>query len=75
MLTDIMMPNMDGVELCNKVESLYSYVKLQLMSGFSDELHTHLNNQAHYTNRLIKPFSFAELLVNIGQLLDQTDVE
>ncbi|MCK5191374.1 MAG: response regulator, partial [Methylococcales bacterium] len=69
MLSDIIMPNMDGYQLARLVTDQYHSVKIQLASGFSDN--RHLDSELHLKeNTLNKPYSSKELLSNIRLLLD-----
>ncbi len=69
MLSDIIMPNMDGYQLSRLVAEQYPTVKIQLASGFSDNRHT--DSDLHLRqNMLHKPYSSKELLTSIRLLLD-----
>ncbi len=69
MLSDVIMPNMDGYQLSRQVSKLYPSVKIQLASGFSDNRHTHSDLHLKQ-NMLHKPYSSKELLTSIRLLLD-----
>ena len=71
-ISDIIMPNMDGVQLANLIGESYPELKIILCSGFSDMLHDQLNDQSLFQKRLVKPFNFQELLQRLRALLDQT---
>ncbi len=69
MLSDVIMPNMDGYQLSREVAKRYPLVKIQLASGFSDNRHT--DSDLHLQqNMLHKPYSSKELLTSIRLLLD-----
>ncbi|NIB43455.1 PAS domain S-box protein [Pseudomaricurvus alkylphenolicus] len=68
-LSDIIMPNMDGVELSNQIARDFPDIEIQLMSGFSDQFQSRLKDQNLFVNRLIKPFSFSDLEERIFGLL------
>jgi len=69
MLSDIIMPNMDGYQLSRLVTKQYPKIKIQLASGFSDNRHT--ESDLHLQkNMLHKPYSSKELLTSIRLLLD-----
>jgi len=69
MLSDVIMPNMDGYQLSRLVSKQYPSVKIQLASGFSDNRHT--DSDLHLKqNMLHKPYSSKELLTSIRLLLD-----
>ncbi|MDH5394156.1 MAG: response regulator [Gammaproteobacteria bacterium] len=69
MLSDVIMPGMNGYELAKKVSELYPAIKIQMASGFSDNTGTSTGNEALYTQRLQKPFTADALLQRIKTLL------
>ena len=72
LLSDVVMPGMDGYELAMQVQSLYPSIKIQMISGFSDEHQKKLADNKLHTDRLSKPYSSAELLMKIRTLLAQS---
>ena len=68
-LSDVIMPNMDGYQLARIISREYPTVKIQLASGFSDNRHTHSDLQLR-ESMLHKPYSSKELLTRIRFLLD-----
>ena len=71
MLSDVVMPGINGYQLASEVTKLYPNVKIQIASGFTDKLNIDLNNEALHQQRLYKPYSSKELLGRIRELLDQ----
>ena len=71
LLTDIVMPEMDGIELSQKVSTLYPDMKIMFMTGFSavmmdrKELRDNLQVMA-------KPFHLKDLVQNIENVLGET---
>jgi two-component system, cell cycle response regulator CpdR len=71
LLTDIVMPEMDGIELSQKVSTLYPEMKIMFMTGFSavmmdrKELRDNLQVMA-------KPFHLKDLVRNIEDVLGET---
>ena len=65
-LSDIKMPNMDGIELLNQIKS-QSKTPVVLMSGFSEVLETTTPDKLGANNFIEKPFSLDELekIVNV----------
>ncbi len=71
LLSDIIMPNMDGYQLAAQVKQLYPGIKIQLVSGFSDNLHHDLVDESLHQHILKKPFTSQTLLKQIRALLDE----
>jgi len=71
MLTDIIMPEMDGYQLVEKVQRLYPKIKIQLASGFSDERHKDLTNEKFHKHLLHKPYNSNTLFKRLRSLLDE----
>jgi len=70
LLTDIIMPEVDGYQLVSIVQLKYPDIKIQLASGFSDERHSDMINDEHHSSILHKPFDSETLLKRLRQLLD-----
>ncbi|MCW8988910.1 MAG: PAS domain S-box protein [Gammaproteobacteria bacterium] len=69
LISDVIMPEMDGYELVSKVKEKYPGIKIQLMSGFSDTRHENLVDERLHKNILEKPFKSKILLEKIRDLL------
>ena len=69
LLSDIIMPNIDGNQLAAKVTKLYPHIKIQLVSGYSD-IAGKIDNSLH-EQIIRKPFSSLVLLKQIRILLDE----
>ena len=63
---------MDGYQLAKIVQEKYPAVKIQLISGFTDEQHKTMPDNALYENILNKPCEFNVLLARVRDLLDQS---
>ena len=70
LISDIIMPEMDGYQLSEKVSEEYPEIKIQLVSGFSDDRHIKSTNFALHENIIHKPFISRTLLQRIRELLD-----
>lgn len=71
MLSDVIMPGMDGYSLANEVEKCYPGIKIQMVTGFSDGHNINLANDELHQQRIHKPFSSELLLGRIRNLLDE----
>ena len=70
LISDVIMPEMDGYELVARVKEKYPDVKVLLMSGFSDTRHENMVDEALHKNLLAKPFKLQSLLKKIRDLLN-----
>ena len=69
-ISDIIMPEMDGYQLAAKVQEKYPAIKIQLVSGFSDDRHINMVNGDLYENLIYKPYQSHVLLKRVRDLLD-----
>lgn len=72
-VSDVIMPNMDGFQLAIQVRKLYPKIKLQLLSGYTDNHDKGMVVQALQKNMLNKPYTSKTLLSRIRILLDQSE--
>ncbi len=70
LLSDVVMPDIDGYQLARTVEDMYPSVKIQLVSGFNDEKQEHNVNSILKRNLLQKPYRSKVLLDRVRRLLD-----
>ena len=68
-LTDVIMPDMDGYELAAIIQKKYPQIKIQLVSGYSDDLHIKRTANKLHNDLLSKPYSVKTLLNKIYDLL------
>ncbi|MBW2187185.1 MAG: response regulator, partial [Deltaproteobacteria bacterium] len=69
-LSDVVMPNMDGFAMAREIQSRYPAIKIQLTSGFVFD-HPADNINLELANNIInKPYSPDELLKRLRLLLD-----
>lgn len=70
LLTDVIMPEMNGRELAGKLLSFYPGLKRLFMSGYTADIIAHhgvLDEGVHFIQ---KPFSFANLAAKVREALD-----
>jgi len=70
LLSDVIMPGMDGYQLAAEVREKYPQIKIQMVSGYND---THFTNEVDETlkqSQINKPFNKDFLLEKIRALLD-----
>ncbi|MDR1981566.1 MAG: response regulator transcription factor [Tannerellaceae bacterium] len=73
LIVDVIMPRMNGLELCGKYRAAYGYASPVIMLtalGTTDDIVKGL--EAGADDYLVKPFSFAELEARIQALLRRT---
>lgn len=71
LLTDVIMPGMDGYQLVSAVKEKYPEVKIQIVSGFVEEDGVSKVGEIIHKNRLHKPYNAEELLKRVRTLLDE----
>ena len=69
LLSDVIMPQMDGYQLAEIVREKYPNVCIQLMSGFSNEKNSSAANKYPY-DCIAKPIDINQLLLKIRTQLD-----
>ena len=73
LLTDVIMPEMLGTELVERIRSLRPGIRVIYMSGYSHEVLAPAALGNGGSAFLEKPFSSKELLCTVGQLLADPD--
>ncbi len=71
LVSDIIMPDMDGYQLAAIVKEKYPSIKIQLASGFSDERNMDKIDESLRQNLLLKPYNSQALLQRIRELLNE----
>lgn len=69
-LSDVIMPGMNGYQLAHQIREYYPDVKIQLNSGYHDDSSRNNDDGYLYENILSKPYSTKDLLEKIRKLLD-----
>lgn len=70
MISDVIMPEMDGYQLATIAQEKYPEIRIQLVSGFSDERHIDMIDETLHQRLLYKPYNSSDLFKNIRDLLD-----
>lgn len=71
LLTDVIMPVMDGYQLATQVKKYYPQIIIQVMSGFTEDYRVDLANEELHQQRMQKPVIADELLQRVRDLLDE----
>lgn len=71
-VSDVIMPGMDGYQLAAEVEKLFPNMPVQLVSGFSDDQHIQSTNEKLRRQLIQKPYKMTELLNRVRLILDES---
>jgi len=74
-ISDIIMPDLDGCQLAKEVQKRYPHIKIQMVSGFADDRHHGFVDDELHKNMMYKPCSSQALLIRIRHLLDSDLIE
>lgn len=69
-VSDVLMPEMDGYQLASAIRKKYPLIKIQLISGFSDNSRLEVDKKLLHENLLQKPYSAEELLRTVRNLFN-----
>ncbi len=71
LITDVVMPGMNGRELANQLHAIYPNIKHLFMSGYTANVIAHRGVLDEGVNFIQKPFSMRELGMKVRATLDQ----
>ncbi len=71
LITDVVMPNMNGQDLAKRLHSLYPSLKMMFMSGYTADVIAHRGVLDKSVNFIQKPFSLRDLAVKVRQALKE----
>jgi two-component system, OmpR family, response regulator len=69
LVLDLMLPGMDGLQVCRTVRETGDYLPIIILSAKSSETHRVLGLELGADDYLIKPFSMSELIARINAVL------
>jgi CheY-like chemotaxis protein len=70
LMTDVVMPDMNGKDLSNKLQTLYPQLKCLYMSGYTSNVIAHHGVLDAGINFIQKPFSLPDLASKVRDVLD-----
>ena len=73
LILDLMLPGVDGLEICRRARSMTRYTPIIITSARSSEVHRILGLELGADDYLAKPFSVLELVARVRALLRRTD--
>jgi len=71
LITDVVMPGMNGRDLADQLHALYPDIKTLFMSGYTADVIAHRGVLEEGLNFIQKPFSVRDLSVKVRELLDE----
>jgi PAS domain S-box-containing protein len=72
-ITDVVMPEMSGLALADRLKFLYPDMKILFMSGYTADSFVHGNEPDKTVNFIQKPFSINDLAVKVRGVLDKAN--
>ena len=69
LLTDVVMPEMNGRELSEKIIDIYPHIRVLFMSGYPEDILSLQNNLGREVPYMQKPFSVNSLLLKVREAL------
>nr|WP_315257042.1 response regulator transcription factor [uncultured Duganella sp.] len=73
LILDIMLPGVDGLEICRQARAMATYTPIIITSARSSEVHRILGLELGADDYLPKPFSVLELVARVKALLRRAD--
>ena len=73
-ILDLMLPNMDGIQICQKIRSQENYTPILMLTARTSEIDRVLGLEVGADDYLTKPFSIRELLARVKALFRRMDV-
>ncbi len=71
-ITDVIMPEMNGRELAEQVQAIHPQIKTLFMSGYTADVIAHRGVLSEEANFLQKPFSTDSLAIKVREVLDRS---
>jgi PAS domain S-box-containing protein len=71
LLTDVILPQMNGIELAGRVERQYPGLRVLFISGYPDQIEAAEQSLDERHDFLAKPFAVAELIRRVHRLLER----
>jgi PAS domain S-box-containing protein len=70
LMTDVVMPEMNGRDLAGQIVHLYPDIRLLFMSGYTSNVIAHQGILDDWVSFIQKPFSMADMMEKVRELLD-----
>lgn len=72
LITDVIMPKMNGRELAEQIQAIHPRIKTLFMSGYTADVITHQGVLSEDDNFLQKPFSAGTFAIKIREVLEKS---
>ena len=73
-ITDVVMPEMDGIALTQEIAKKYPDLPVMVMTGFSDEFSAQKAISAGAREFIKKPFSITEFSLRVNKMLRDQEI-
>lgn len=73
LVLDLMLPGIDGLEICKRARGMAHYVPIIITSARSTEVHRILGLELGADDYLVKPFSMLELVARVKALIRRSE--
>lgn len=73
-ILDLMLPGLDGVEICRRLRARHSYIPILMLTSKSSELDRVLGLEIGADDYVTKPFSIVELIARVKALLRRVEL-
>jgi DNA-binding NtrC family response regulator len=73
LLSDVVMPEMNGRDLAKSILSFYPRIKCLFMSGYTANVIAHHGVLDEGVNFIQKPFSVSDVMVKVREVLDRDE--
>jgi two-component system, cell cycle sensor histidine kinase and response regulator CckA len=73
LLTDVIMPEMNGCDLAKRLLSVIANLKILFMSGYSNDIIAHSGLMSEGANFIQKPFSLISLTMTVQNILKHSE--
>lgn len=73
-ITDVVMPEMDGITLTQTIAQRYPLLPVMVMTGFSDEYSAQKALSAGAREFIKKPFSISEFTLRLTKMMNQQEI-
>ena len=74
-ILDLMLPKIDGMEVCKKIRSQNSYIPILMLTARSEELDKVLGLEFGADDYITKPFGIREFLARVKAILRRVEVD